>query len=181
MDLILLSTFFRRTYFKPIQKRISGLGDITFFRIESRKDSIHACFLVGELTCEVASRGWLCPFNFACTSAGLAGKCGEGPAGVRWRVDRRVREGLCTRCTECNWSITRVATGLAPESQFVYDWRCNRLTGWVGTCIQTKLQLAVQDSCNWPTQPECNWPTTKVAICVRQKLQSFEGMGCNCI
>ena len=102
MDLILLSTFFRRTYFKPIQKRISGLGDIIFFGIESRKDSIYVCFLVGGLTCEVASRGWLCPFNFACTSIGLAGKCGEGPVGVRWRVDHRVREGLCTHCMECN-------------------------------------------------------------------------------
>jgi len=121
MDLILLSTFFRRTYFKPIQKRINDLRDITFFRIKSRKDSIHACFLVGGLTCEVASHGWLCPFNFACTSTGLVGKYGEGPAGVRWRVDRRVREGLCTRCTECNWPITRVATGLPPELQFVYD------------------------------------------------------------
>ena len=68
MDLILLSTFFQRTYFKLIQKRISGLGDITFFLIESRKDSIHACFLVGGLTYEVASCGWLCPFNFACRS-----------------------------------------------------------------------------------------------------------------
>jgi len=179
MDLILLSTFFRRTYFKPIQKRISGLGDITFFWIESRKDSIHACFLVGGLTCEVASRGWLCPFNFACTSAGLAGKCGEGPAGVHWRVDHRVREGLCTRCTECNWPTTRVATGLPLELQFVYDWSCNRLTGWVGTGIETELQPAVQGSCNWPTQPECNWPITKVAICVRRKLQLVEGMSYN--
>ena len=101
MDLILLSTFFRRTYFKPIQKWISGLGDITFFRIKTRKDSIHAYLVVGGLTYEVASRGWLCPFNFACMSTGLAGKCGEGPAGVHWRVDCRVREGLCTRCTEC--------------------------------------------------------------------------------
>ena len=41
--------------------------------------------------------------------------------GRAWRMERRVREGLCTRCTECNWSITRVATGLAPELQFVYD------------------------------------------------------------
>jgi len=121
MDLILLSIFFRRTYFKRIQKRISGLGDITFFRIESRKDSIHACILVGGLTCEVASRGWLCPFNFACTSVGLAGKCGEGPAGMRWRVDHRVREGMCTRCTECSWPTTQVATGLSLELQFVYD------------------------------------------------------------
>ena len=129
MDLILLSTFFRTTYFKPIQKWISGLGDITFFRIESRKDSIHACFLVGGLTCEVALRGWLCPFNFACTSAGLAGKCGEGPASVRWRVNRRVREGLCTCCTECNWPPTRVATGLPLELQFVYDESCSRLKG----------------------------------------------------
>jgi len=53
------------------------------FLIKLRKDFIYACFLVGGLTCEVASCGCLCPFNFACTSAGLAGKCGEGPAGVR--------------------------------------------------------------------------------------------------
>ena len=179
MDLILLSTFFRRTYFKPIQKRINSLGDIIFFRIESRKDSIHACFLVGELTCEVASRGWLCPFNFACTSAGLAGKCGEGPTGVCWRMDRRVREGLCTRCTKCNWPITRIATGLPPELQFVYDWSCNRLMGWVETDIQTELQPVVQASCNWPTQPECNWPITNVAIYIGRKLQSVQGMSYN--
>ena len=121
MDLILLSTFFLKNLLQTDSKTDLWFRRYHIFLIESRKDSIHAWFLVGGLTCEVTSRGWLCPFNFACTSAGLSGKCGEGPAGVRWRVDRRVREGLCTCCTECNWPPTRVATGLPLELQFVYD------------------------------------------------------------
>jgi len=102
-----------------------------------------------------------------------------GSSGCALAHGRRVREGLYTCCTECNWPTTWVATGLPPELQFVYDWSCNRMADWVGIGIQTDLQPAVQGSCNWPTQPECNWPTTKVAIYVRRKLQSVEWMSCN--
>ena len=112
MDLILLSTLFSKNLLQTDLKTDLWFRRYHIFRIKSRKDSIHAYLLVGGLTYEVASRGWLCPFNFACTSVGLAEKCGVGPVGLRWRVDHRVREGLCTHCTKCNWPTTRVATGL---------------------------------------------------------------------
>jgi len=47
MDLGLLSTVFPTTCYKRIWNRSYGLEDIAFFQSELRKDSLHACFLVG--------------------------------------------------------------------------------------------------------------------------------------
>ena len=65
MDLCLLSIVFPTTWCKRIWKRSYGLGDIAFFQYESRKDSLHACFLVGGggTSCD-----WLSVSNFACMS-----------------------------------------------------------------------------------------------------------------